>query len=313
MTNGSKPPKNKLNGWLIIDKPYDMGSTDVVRILKRLFHPEKIGHAGTLDPKATGVLPIAFGQATKTIPYVMDGSKTYQFTVDWGKETTTDDLAGEITQTSDKRPTQTEIEAVLPDFVGDIMQTPPTYSAIKINGKRAYDLARQGETIDMKSRTVHVDSLQILEYTPEKTTFEVRCGKGTYVRSIGRDIGRKLGCLGTISFLRRTKCGPFSLDHTILLDFLKKNGYTAETLDLIPVLTALDDILVLAVADKQADDLVHGRALPKNAFPETASAIEGSVFTAKYGDTLVALVKCELGQIKPFRVFAEADLINKQK
>ncbi len=307
----TKPPKNKLNGWLIIDKPYDMGSTDVVRVLKRWFHPEKIGHAGTLDPKATGVLPVAFGQATKTIPYVMDGSKTYQFTVEWGRETTTDDLAGTVTETSEKRPTLAEIEAVLSDFIGDITQTPPAYSAIKINGRRAYDLARRGETVDMKSRTVHIDSLHILEYSPEKTTFEVACGKGTYVRSIGRDIGRKLGCLGTISFLRRTKCGPFSLNHTILLDFLEKQVYSVGVLDLIPVLTALDDILVLAVDENQADDLVHGRALPKNAFPETATAADGSVFTAKYGDTLVALVKCELGHIKPFRVFAGADLINK--
>ncbi len=305
----TKLPKNNLNGWLIIDKPYDMGSTDVVRVLKRLYHPEKIGHAGTLDPKATGVLPIAFGQATKTIPYVMDGSKTYEFTVEWGKETTTDDLAGAVTATSDKRPTLAEIESVLPYFLGDIDQTPPAYSAIKINGQRAYDLARRGAEIDMKSRTVHIDSLTILTHTPEKTTFEVCCGKGTYVRSIGRDIGRKLGCLGTITFLRRTKCGPFTLNHTILLDFLEKQVYSVEALELIPVLTALDDILVLAVDAEQADDLVHGRTLGQRAFPETATAAAGSVFTAKYGDELVALVRCEKGRLKPFRVFAKADLI----
>ncbi len=303
--------KNKIDGWLIIDKPYEMGSTSVVGKLKWLLKPEKIGHAGTLDPLATGVLPIALGSATKTIPFVMDGAKTYEFEVTWGTQTTTDDIEGEVEFQSDKRPTQAEIEAVLPAFIGDIMQMPPAYSALKINGKRAYDLARAGETVELKPRPIRIDSLKILSHTPDKTRFEVQCGKGTYVRSIGHDLGQKLGCYGHISVLRRTKCGPFGINRSILLENLEKEGYNALASFLVSPLTALDDILVLAVDDKTKEVLLHGNPVlfPNGnnlgnpaVQPDTIS--NGTVVGLKWNEQLCALAKYEDGYLKPFRVFA---------
>lgn len=296
---------NQLDGWLIIDKPYNMGSTTVVNKLKRFLHPYKIGHAGTLDPLATGVLPIALGQATKTIPYVMDGSKTYQFEVTWGTETNTDDSEGEVTFSSDKRPQKTEIEKLLPHFTGIIQQTPPIYSALKINGKRAYELARRGETVELKPRAVTIYALKILNHTLQKTVFEVECGKGTYVRSLGHDLGRCLDCYGHISMLRRIKCGPFLLNHSILLENFEKEVYDVSTLSLIPVLTALDDILVLAVDKEQAKALMQGKALKAFHFESQLRAVQkGSILTIKYHDQLIALARYEDSLIKPFRVFA---------
>ncbi len=306
-----KTPRNKIDGWLIIDKPYEMGSTSVVGKLKWLLKPEKIGHAGTLDPLATGVLPIALGSATKTIPFVMDGAKTYEFEVTWGTQTTTDDIAGEVEYQSDKRPTQTEIEAILPEFIGTIMQTPPAYSALKINGKRAYDLARAGESIEMKPRPIRIDSLKILNHSTDKTQFEVMCGKGTYVRSIGHDLGQKLGCYGHITVLRRTKCGPFDINCSILLENLEKEGYNALASFLVSPLTALDDILVLAVDDKTKEVLLHGNAVlfPKGNDTEYPSLqsntiTNGTVIGLKWNEQLCALARYENGYLKPFRVFA---------
>ena len=311
-------PKNKIDGWLIIDKPYNIGSTNVVGKLKWLLKPEKIGHAGTLDPLATGVLPIALGSATKTIPFVMDGQKGYEFEVSWGIQTTTDDKEGEIESQSDKRPTQAEIESILPQFIGTIWQTPPAYSALKINGKRAYDLARSGQTPEMKPRPVHIESLRILTHTPEKTRFEVICGKGTYVRSIGRELGQKLGCFGYITELRRTKCGPFTLNMSILLENLEKDCYNGKALNLISPLTALDDILVLAVGDKQKEALLHGQAIPfpqgaiqqpkgaerKGACVEATKLPNGTIVGIQWNQQLCALAKYENAYLKPFRVFA---------
>lgn len=297
---------NNLNGWLIIDKPYEMGSTTVVSQLKRILHPSKIGHAGTLDPLATGVLPIALGQATKTIPYVMDGKKTYQFEVTWGVETATDDKEGDIIATSDKRPTLAEIESVLPKFRGTIEQTPPIYSALKVNGKRAYELARAGQEVVLKPRPITIDSFKILEHTPQKTLFEVECSKGTYIRSLGHDLGRHLGCFGHITILRRTKCGPFLLNHSILLENFEKEGYDVSALPLIPLLTALDDILVLAVEKEQAQALIQGKALNASVFKNQLQAVyDGCVLTAQHQNQLIALVKYENGFLKPFRVFAQ--------
>lgn len=297
--------KNDLNGYLIIDKPLDMGSTQVVNKLKYFLKPKKIGHAGTLDPLATGVLPIALGHATKTIQFVMDGEKTYRFEITFGAETTTDDLEGDITNTSDFLPTEAQIRAVLPDFIGKIKQVPPQYSAIKINGKRAYDLARKGQEAQMPEREVVISRLELLEYTAQKAVFEADCSKGTYIRALGRDIGRKIGCLGHISLLRRTKCGPFTLNHAILLDNFENNVYNASDLPLISILTALDDILVLAVDEKGVSDLKMGKALKSTPFmPFLKDSKEGDVLAFRFQDQLVALARYEAGLLKPFRVFA---------
>ena len=299
--------QNDLNGWLIIDKPYEMGSTNVVSKLKWLLHPKKIGHAGTLDPLATGVLPIALGKATKTIPFVMDGKKTYRFTVKWGMQTSTDDIEGEITASSDKRPTLSEIKAILPQFIGDIIQTPPVYSALKIDGVRAYELARKGEMPEMKARPVHVDDLRIVggfEGIQNETTFEVDCGKGTYVRSLGREMGEKLGCFGHITMLRRIKCGPFCEKDTILLANLEKNDYNTNALSIIPVDTALSDISVLALNEVQAKRLMNGQTISCKEFEQVD--LEGfspdAVIGLKFEKHIMALAKIERGGVKPFRI-----------
>ncbi len=296
---------NQINGWLVIDKPYEMGSTTVVNRLKHILHPAKIGHAGTLDPLATGILPIALGQATKTIPYVMDKEKVYQFEVTWGKETSTDDKEGETVFESSKRPSLEDIVAILPLFKGDILQTPPLYSAIKINGERAYNLARKGQSVDLKPRQVTVYDLKILQHSDEKTLFEVCCSKGTYVRSLGHDMGRKLDCYGYITLLRRTKCGPFDLKHAILLENLEKKEYNVQDLQLISILTALDDILVLAVDEESAKMLRQGKALKTSRLSENVDFQNHDVIALHFNQQPVALVKYADGLLKPFRVFTE--------
>jgi tRNA pseudouridine55 synthase len=209
----SKPRRRKarpVSGWVIFDKPEGMGSTEAVSKLRWLYNAEKAGHAGTLDPLASGMLPIALGEATKTVPYVVDGGKTYRFTVTWGAETTTDDLEGSVTQTSDLRPSRDAIEALLPKYIGDISQVPPQFSAIKVDGERAYDLARSGQDVKLEARIVVIEDLRMTAHDGDTTTFEVDCGKGTYVRSLARDFGRDLGCFGHVSFLRRIDVYPYS-------------------------------------------------------------------------------------------------------
>jgi tRNA pseudouridine55 synthase len=210
MNQRRKRPERPVSGWLIFDKPHGMGSTEAVSLIKRTFRADKAGHAGTLDPLATGVLPVALGEATKTVPYLMDERKTYSFTVTWGEERATDDLEGEVTHRSDKRPSPAEIQSLIPGFVGTIRQVPPQFSAVKINGARAYDLARGGETVEIAAREVDVFRLELLSCPDANTArFEVECGKGTYVRAIARDMGRLLGCCGHISALRRISVAPF--------------------------------------------------------------------------------------------------------
>ena len=210
--------RKDVHGWVVLDKPSGMNSTHAVSRLKRIFNAKKAGHAGTLDPLATGILPIAFGEATKTVPFVQDGEKAYRFTVRWGTETDTDDADGRIAAQSDLRPAAAEILALLPGFIGTILQLPPSYSAIKINGERAYDLARDGEAPVLTPRPVTIHALDLLSAGPDEAVFEARCGKGTYVRAIARDLGRSLGCYGHVSALRRTRvrallrngCGAFA-------------------------------------------------------------------------------------------------------
>ena len=260
-----KRQREKINGWIAFDKPYGMTSTQAVGKLRNMFNAEKAGHGGTLDPLATGLLPIAFGEATKTVQWAMDGAKIYRFTAAWGAETNTDDLEGEITKRSDERPNRADIEAILPQFTGTILQAPPAYSAIKIDGERAYDLARAGDVVEMKEREVHVDSLKLVTAAEDHAEFEITCGKGTYIRSLARDMGRKLGCLAHVSALRRLKVGGLQEAQMISLEKLEKMaiGSPTEALKgaLLPLETVLDGIPALAVLDTDAAKLRQGQTV----------------------------------------------------
>ncbi|RWF64603.1 MAG: tRNA pseudouridine(55) synthase TruB, partial [Mesorhizobium sp.] len=217
MARRGKKKGRPISGWLVLDKPVGMGSTEAVSKIKWLFQAEKAGHAGTLDPLASGMLPIAFGEATKTVPYVQDGAKVYRFTVAWGEERSTDDLEGPVTKSSDQRPAEADVLLLMPKYTGVIMQTPPQFSAIKIAGERAYDLARDGATVDIPAREVEIGRLDLIEHNADRTIFEVECGKGTYVRSLARDMGRDLGCFGHIAELRRIEVEPFTQEDFVTI------------------------------------------------------------------------------------------------
>ncbi|HCS22993.1 MAG TPA: tRNA pseudouridine(55) synthase TruB, partial [Rhodospirillaceae bacterium] len=239
-----------VHGWLNLDKPLGLTSTQAIGRVRRLTNAQKLGHAGTLDPLATGILPIALGEATKTIPYAQDADKVYRFTVQWGAATNTDDKEGEVIATSDKRPARADIEALLPRFTGDILQTPPQFSAIKLDGERAYDLARAGQAVDIKPRPVTVFSLEITEATENEAVFEMECSKGTYVRAVARDMGQLLGCYGHVTALRRLAVGGFTEENAISLDVFEKMVQSAPADQvLLPVETVLDDIPALAMTD----------------------------------------------------------------
>lgn len=292
----------KVDGWLIIDKPHSMGSTKVVGKCRYLTKAQKVGHAGTLDPFATGVLPIAFGEATKTIPYMMDAKKTYLFTVTWGQERSTDDLEGDIVASSDHMPSLQEIMEKLPKFTGTIKQRPPLYSAVKIDGERAYDKARAGEKFETKEREVTIHSLKVTDHKANETSFEMECSKGTYVRSVGRDLARMLGTYGYISALRRTKVGSFGLNHTISLVKLEELVHSAPLEEwILNVVTVLDDILALAVTKEQASFLKNGGTIPKENFPSSINI--GLIYRAMLGDKLVALCEFDEKNLRPTRVF----------
>ncbi|MEM6615054.1 MAG: tRNA pseudouridine(55) synthase TruB [Pseudomonadota bacterium] len=303
----SKPRSNRasVHGWLVLDKPVDLTSTQAVGKCKWLFNAKKAGHAGTLDPLATGILPIAFGEATKTVPFVMDGEKTYRFTVTWGAATTTDDSEGETIATSDARPSRAEIEAVLPRFTGSISQVPPRFSAIKVNGERAYAMARDGEDFELDARTVEIDELLLVEQPDANTaTFESVCGKGTYVRSLARDMAHALGTEGHVTALRRTQVGPFDEADAISLESLDKIRHsTGEPLHaashLLPVETALDDIPALAMNGEAAARLRRGQAVLAAG---KDAPIEGPCFATERG-VLVAIGAIDRGSFVPSRVF----------
>ena len=293
--------QNDINGWIVVDKPYQTGSTDVVRLIKKTLHPKKIGHAGTLDPLATGVLPLALGKATRTIEFVMDGQKRYEFTVRFGKQTSTDDAEGEVIATSYKIPTKEEIEKVIPSFIGDVDQMPPAYSALKVDGKRAYELVRKGQMPDLKSRKIRIDSLKFLGFENETDAmFEVECGKGTYVRCIGRDLALALGSVGYLTRLRRTKCAVFDIKNTITLEKIKDLCYNNISDVLVPVKAVLTDILELAINGQQARALSQGQSLPLVGFKELK---EGALYQATFDGELIAFVKVEGGKIRPSKVF----------
>ncbi len=308
-----KPKGNKIDGWVNLNKPVGMTSTQALAAVKRALKPQKAGHAGTLDPLASGILPIALGEATKTVPYVQDSIKTYNFTVTWGEQRATDDAEGEAIATSDKRPARADIESLLPAFIGDIEQTPPQFSAIKVDGERAYDLARNGEAVELKSRQVYIESLEIVDHTPEKSAFRCVCGKGTYVRSLARDMGLKLGCFGYISLLERAAVGPFTLETAIKLDiFQNMDDKPATEQVLLPLQTALDDIPVLALREQEAARLKNGNALSFVSKPDLDRMADAgidwngrSIVTAltTHDKKAIAIVEVEGVELHPIRIF----------
>ncbi|PWJ91038.1 tRNA pseudouridine synthase B [Mesorhizobium loti] len=330
MARRGKKKGRPISGWLILDKPVGMGSTEAVSKIKWLFQAEKAGHAGTLDPLASGMLPIALGEATKTVPYVQDGAKIYRFTVAWGQERSTDDLEGPVTKQSDLRPSEAEVKALLPKYTGVIMQTPPQFSAIKIAGERAYDLARDGATVDIPPREIEIGRLEVVEHSADHTVFEVECGKGTYVRSLARDMGRDMGCFGHISELRRVEVEPFTPEDFVTIAELEAARFgvqdedssvatdvadTTEATDaveapidfnaidalLVDTSAALDCLPQIAISDDAATKIrlgnpviIRGRDAPVEA-EEACATARGK---------LVAIGAIEQGMFKPKRVFA---------
>lgn len=291
--------KNNINGWLVIDKPGGITSAKVVARVKNTTKAMKVGHAGTLDPMASGILPIALGEATKTVMFMSNASKTYKFTVMFGKATDTDDAEGKVIEESDKVPTHQEIEAALPAFIGKIEQIPPSYSAIKVNGKRSYDLAREGKAEELKARIIQVNYLKLLNFHGNIAEFEMDCGKGTYVRSIARDLSRKLGTCGHVTVLRRTRVGNFCEEDAILLENLEKMLHIAPPVKgILPVEAVLDDIPVLHLNQSSSEDLRNGRfVIVKDG------EIHHQVICAMNGGKLVAIAKIEGDRLKPVRVF----------
>ena len=292
---------DKVDGWVILDKPVGLGSTPAVSRVRRLFGAQKAGHGGTLDPLASGVLPIALGEATKTVAFVMDGQKEYRFTLCFGQARSTEDAEGEVTATSDLRPADAAVRSALAAFVGEIEQVPPAFSALKVDGKRAYDLARAGEAVDLKPRRIVIERLELLgRADTDHADFVVSCGKGTYIRSLGRDLALSLGTVGYLSALRRTAVGPFREEAAISLPKLEALGHSPALLGaLAPVATALDDIPALALTEAQADRLRQGQPvlLTRDAPPS------GALLRAETGSRLVALVRSDGTSLKPVRVF----------
>lgn len=284
---------NPVHGWINFNKPYGMGSTQAVGKLRWLLTAQKAGHAGTLDPLASGVLPIALGEATKTVPFMMDAAKSYEVEITWGEHRDTMDAEGDVTQTSDIRPSEAAILAALPQFIGEIDQVPPKYSAIKINGKRAYDLARAGEDIVMVSRRVRIDDIRLLGAGEHTARLSVDCGKGTYIRSLATDLAAALGTVGYVSELIRTRVGPFKIDTALGLDFIEQSVHKAAADQvLLGVETALDDIPAFAITQDGRHEVQHGRAIVQ---PETFANDPhlAPIAVSSDGDPKLILVTCE--------------------
>ncbi|MGQ2992182.1 MAG: tRNA pseudouridine(55) synthase TruB [Brevundimonas sp.] len=298
-----------VNGWVCLDKPFEMGSTEAVTKVRRLFDAQKAGHAGTLDPLASGILPIALGEATKTVPFMMEAEKVYRFTIHWGISTDSVDREGQIIARSDVRPSVEAVKAALPAFTGEIDQTPPRFSAIKVDGQRAYDLAREGVAFELESRRVMIHEAAVTDAPdPDHTEITIRTGKGVYVRSLARDLAAMLGAEGHVSALRRERVGPFSVDNAVTLDFLTDLVHRdAASEGLLPVATALDDIPDLAVTEQDAFSLRQGRPivlLPRQVETLKSRLRDGSrTVSAFQGQTLVALGQLRAGRFEPDRVF----------
>jgi len=296
---------NPVHGWLVLDKPPSMTSTQAVGMVRRLFGAQKAGHSGTLDPLATGILPIALGEATKTVSFAVDGEKTYCFTVRWGAETETDDTEGAVSRASETRPARADIEALLPRFHGEILQVPPAYSAIKIDGARAYDLARDGKTVELEPRPVLIKSLTLVEMPDAASSvFEARCGKGTYVRALARDMGRLLECYGHVVALRRTQVGPFDEASAVTMEALQAVGNSNDPCRLAallqPVEAALAGIPELFVSQNDAASLARGQAILIRG--RDAPVLQGPAFATSKG-RLIALGELAKGALHPTRVF----------
>jgi tRNA pseudouridine55 synthase len=315
--NTTSPQKRRvkldIHGWVVLDKPVGMTSTHAVSAVRRLTSARRAGHAGTLDPLASGCLPIALGEATKTVPFVMEGRKRYRFTVRWGEERDTDDAEGRVVETSVSRPGEADIRNLLPRFTGTIAQVPPRFSAIKVEGERAYDLARDGEVVELEARPVEIARLDLVERPDaDHAVFAAECGKGTYVRALARDMGRILGTFGHVSALRRTAVGPFGADDMISLERLEALWHRAAAGEasladaLKPVETALADIPALAVSRADAARLQRGQAVLLRG--RDAPIIRGAVYVTASG-LLVALAEVDHGEIVPKRVFNLAGLM----
>jgi tRNA pseudouridine55 synthase len=299
-----------LHGWLILDKPVGLGSTQAVSAVKRAlrtggFGKVKVGHGGTLDPLASGVLPIALGEATKITGRMLDADKAYEFTIRFGEETDTLDAEGQIVATAERRPDFEDVEDILVDFVGDIDQMPPAYSALKVGGRRAYDLARAGEAVELQPRRVTIKELNVIigdgSNPIREITLAARVSKGTYIRSLARDIAYALGSVGHVTMLRRTKAGPFTLESAISLDILDEAAKDARLQELLLPLTAgLVDIPVLAVSPDQAQALRQGRRLSGSAAPPGLNL-------AMLGGTPIALVDVgdEISVVRGFNLMSE--------
>ena len=304
---------NPVHGWVILDKPLGLSSSRAVGIVRRIFKAAKAGHGGTLDPLASGLLPIALGEATKTVSFAMDGAKSYEFTLSFGSQTTTDDREGEVVARSEERPVAAAIEAILPHFTGTVMQQPPIFSAIKIDGARAYDIARKAiadglETLpELAPRPVEITRLELRDVTSDSATLFVACGKGTYIRSLARDMALALGTVGHVGHLRRLSVGPFHEADAISLAFLEELEHKDAAFEhLKPVTSALDDIPALPVSAGEAAKLRHGQTLPAlgpSAETRVAEVTGRGTGVALLGNQPVALVTVKAGKVQPLRVF----------
>ncbi|HPF78354.1 MAG TPA: tRNA pseudouridine(55) synthase TruB [Alphaproteobacteria bacterium] len=322
----------KIDGWINLYKPVGVTSTQAVGKIRRALNAQKVGHGGTLDPLACGILPIALGEATKTVNYIQDAMKIYHFTVTWGQQRTTDDAEGDVIHSSDQRPSLEEIEKILPDFIGEIDQIPPQFSAVKIDGERAYDIARDGDHADIKSRQVYIENLDIIADAEggessrsaparlrpnNETKFRCICGKGTYIRSLARDMGQILGCFGYISALERVQVGVLAKENAISLDIFEEmidNPTQEKDLSgvVLPLQTVLDDIPVLALKDQEATMLKNGNGISLLSKSDL-SRLEGigvdwksdDIFTAlaTYDDRALAMIEICGAKIQPVRVF----------
>jgi tRNA pseudouridine55 synthase len=295
-----------ISGWVNLDKPRGLGSTPAVSRVRRAFNAQKAGHAGTLDPLADGVLPIALGEATKTVAFLMEAGKAYRFSVRWGVETTTLDMEGAIVATSDTRPPPEAVAALLAELEGEIDQVPPAYSAVKVDGARAYDLAREGVAVELAPRRVTIHAARLISMpAADVSEIEIECSKGFYVRSLARDMAQALGTRGYVAALRRTRVGPFSEATAISLATVEELCHRGAPLEaLLPVETALDDIPELAVTAEDAFRLTQGRSvvlLPRHA--ETLRAGPSRTVSARHGGRIVALCEVRAGRLNPTRVF----------
>jgi len=323
---------NPVHGWINLNKPVEYTSTQMVGKIRYAMNAQKAGHGGTLDPLASGILPIALGEATKTVNFIQDAIKTYEFEVTWGEQRTTDDAEGDVIHSSDKRPSADDINAILSSFTGDVEQTPPQFSAIKIDGERAYDIARDGAVAEIKSRRVYIESLEIINdidlseppractvegQKMSKTSFKCICGKGTYIRSIARDLGQKLGCFGYISMLKRTQVGVFTLENAISLDIflemIDKPEQIRNSDDFLhPLQTVLGDIPALALRCEEKVRLKNGNELTFLSKPDLArldnaeidwKADAPTIALATYDDVAIAMIEIYGAKIQPIRVF----------